>query len=180
MPSSSTSLLNAARSLALMARSICVSRSVNIVTWRVAVMILGLSGGLTGSCAETVRGPLKTMKAASSAIRPCNMNNILLGLVPGYFTKKETVRRTGRSLVASNELVGEERAAQGLVATAAAAVFPFHLDQPAVAAKGLVDVGAIGNNRRRTKLEVALVGVFLAAGVKPGVEVGVGDGFFGL
>src|SRR6185312_12571132 len=78
------------------------------------------------------------------------------------------------------KLVGEERAAQGLVTTAAAAGFPFHLDQPIVAAKGLVEMGAVAGNRRRPKLEVALVRVFIAAGIKPGVQVWIGDGFFGL
>src|SRR5882672_2917802 len=79
-----------------------------------------------------------------------------------------------------SRLVSKERSAQGLVATAAAAVFPFHLDQPVFAAKGLVEVCAIAGYRRRTKLEVALVGVFLAAGVKPGIQVRIGDGFFGF
>src|ERR1041385_7946784 len=78
------------------------------------------------------------------------------------------------------ELVGKERTAQGLVATAAAAVFPFHLDEPVMAAKGLVEMGAIAGNRRGTELEVALVRVFVAAGIKLGVQIGISDGFFGF
>ena len=31
---------------------------------------------------------------------------------------------------------------------------------------------------RRPKLEVALIGIFIAAGIKPGIEVRIGDGFF--
>jgi len=60
------------------------------------------------------------------------------------------------------QLVGEERAAQGLVATAAAAVFPFHLDHPVKAAKGLVETRAVGGSLGGTELEVALVGIFVA------------------
>src|SRR5882672_2693572 len=79
-----------------------------------------------------------------------------------------------------SRLVSKERSAQGLVATAAAAVFPFHLDQPVFAAKGLVEMCAIAGYRRRTKLKVALIGIFLAAGVKPGIQVRIGDCFFTL
>src|SRR5437764_245254 len=78
------------------------------------------------------------------------------------------------------KLVGEEWAAQGLVATAAAAVFPFHLDHPVMAAEGLVEPGAVRSRLRGTEFEVALVGIFVAGGVKPGIEVGIGDGFFGF
>ncbi len=78
------------------------------------------------------------------------------------------------------KLISEERSAEGLVATAAAAVFPFHLDHPVVTAKGLVKPGAVGSSLGRTELEVAFVGIFLAAGVKPGIQVRVGDSFFGF
>src|ERR1044071_1097648 len=78
------------------------------------------------------------------------------------------------------ELVGKERATQGLVATAAAAVFPFHLDHPVVAAKGLVETSAIGRCLRWAEFEVALVRVFIAGGVKPGIEIRISDGFFGF
>src|SRR5690242_13794629 len=83
-------------------------------------------------------------------------------------------------LSAGEMLVGEERAAEGLVATAAAAVFPFHLDEPVLAAESLVELRTVRCCLRRAKLEVALVGVFVAACVEPGVEVRIGDSFFGL
>src|SRR5579859_2319066 len=86
----------------------------------------------------------------------------------------------GRLFIEKLKLVGKERAAQGLVATAAAAVFPFHLDHPVVAAKGLIELGAIGSSLSRTELEVALIGIFITAGVKPGIQIRVRDCFFGL
>ena len=93
---------------------------------------------------------------------------------------KKAVRGYRTAVIEKLELVGEERSTQGLVATAAAAVFPFHLDHPVVAAKGLVETSAVGCRLRGTKFEVALVGIFVACGVEPGIEVGIGDGFFGL
>src|ERR1051326_1590329 len=77
-------------------------------------------------------------------------------------------------------LVGEERSAQGLVATAATAVLPLHLDHPVVAAEGLVELRAIRGRLRGTEFEVALVRILVAAGIKPGIQVGISDGFFGL
>src|SRR5690348_12035580 len=77
-------------------------------------------------------------------------------------------------------LVGEEWSAEGLVATAAAAVLPFHLHHPVVAGKGLVETSAVCCRLGRTELEVALVGIFVSGGIEPGVQVGVGDGFFTL
>src|SRR5579859_3631735 len=49
-----------------------------------------------------------------------------------------------------------------------------------MAAKGLVEPCAVGCCLCRTELEVALVRVFVAGGVKPGIEIGIGDGFFGF
>src|ERR1041385_4790896 len=93
---------------------------------------------------------------------------------------KKAAPQGGTAFVVKKKLVGKERAAQGLVATAATAVFPFHLDHPVQAAKGLVELGAVGSRLRGTDLEVALVGIFVAAGVKPGIQVRIGDGFFRL
>src|SRR5690242_4504233 len=71
-------------------------------------------------------------------------------------------------------LVGEERTTQGLVATATAAVFPFHLDHPVVTTKGLVELRAVRSSLRRAELEVAFIGIFVAACVEPCVQVGIG------
>src|SRR6185437_9958060 len=76
------------------------------------------------------------------------------------------------------QLVSEECPAKGLVATATAAVFPFHLDHPVVAAKSLVETCAVGCRLCRTELEVALVRVFIAAGIEPCIEIRISDGFF--
>src|SRR5579864_3354057 len=85
---------------------------------------------------------------------------------------------TGRPLKKKIELAGKECSAKDLVATAAAAVFPFHLDHPVVAAKGLVELGAVGRRLCRTELEVALVRILIAGRVKPGIEIRIGDSFF--
>src|SRR5262249_10954644 len=96
------------------------------------------------------------------------------------FTEKESVRRAGRIPNKQFKLVGEERSAQGLVATAAAAVLPLHLNQPVFTAKSLVKVGAVRSNLGGAELEVALVGIFLTVGIEPGIQVRIGNGFFAL
>src|SRR5258708_38677762 len=70
-------------------------------------------------------------------------------------------------------------------------VAPVLLLQPRMTAKGLVEfrpcahrrggaAGGRGTGRDHAEVEVAFVGIFLAAGVKPGVEVGIGNRFLGL
>src|SRR5437016_1052056 len=73
-----------------------------------------------------------------------------------------------------------ESAAEGLVASAGTAVLPFHLDQPVMAAKSLVELGAIAGCRSGAKPEVAFIGIFLATGIKPGIQIRIGNRFFGL
>ena len=74
-----------------------------------------------------------------------------------------------------------------LDALAAGSIFPLLLDHPVIAAKGLVEFCSSGLSGSRAKpvriagggcaeVEVALVGIFLAAGVKPGVQVRIRDG----
>ena len=76
-----------------------------------------------------------------------------------------------------------------LHASAATRVSPLFLHQVAVAAKGLVEFSAGcftssgANSRRRAsgggaEIEIALIGIFFTAGVKPGVQVRICDGFF--
>ena len=73
-------------------------------------------------------------------------------------------------------------------AAAATRVFPLLLNHPIVVAKAHIPLCMRGNAGRSAqtarnagvggaKGEVALVGVFLAAGIKPGIQVRVGDGF---
>ena len=49
-----------------------------------------------------------------------------------------------------------------------------------MAAESLVELRTVGSGLRRAELEVALVGIFVAAGVKPGIQVRIRDGFFSL
>ena len=74
-----------------------------------------------------------------------------------------------------------------LDALAAGSIFPLLLDHPVIAAKGLVEFCSCGLSGSRAdagrsaggrgaEVEVALIGIFLAAGVKPGVQVRIRDG----
>src|SRR5437763_5433063 len=90
--------------------------------------------------------------------------------------KKERPPDERRPLV-KEPLVLEERSAQSLVASAATAVLPLHLHQPVVAAKGLVEFRSVGSSLNGSELEVALVCIFLAAAIKPGTQIGIGNGF---
>src|SRR5260221_5115477 len=82
------------------------------------------------------------------------------------------------AVIENLNVVGEDCPTGGLVATAATAVFPFHLDHPVMAAEGLIEPGAVGRRLCGAKFEVALVGIFLAGRVKPGVQIGISDRFF--
>ena len=73
-----------------------------------------------------------------------------------------------------------KRTAQSLVTTTLAGVFPIHLDQPVLAAERLVVGSVADRTRSRAELPGTLVGIFCAAGVIPGVQIGVGDGLLGL
>ena len=74
----------------------------------------------------------------------------------------------------------KEGAIQGLVATATAAVFPVHLDHPVLAVKGLVKLSAVGRSLRWSETEIALIGIFVAGGIKPGIQIRIGNCFFCL
>src|SRR5579859_875270 len=76
-----------------------------------------------------------------------------------------------------------------LNAGATVGVFPVLLDQPVIVAKGLVVVrsgsltGGAAERARSTggggtEGEVAFVAVLIAVGIEPGIEVGIGNGFF--
>src|SRR5579864_3490490 len=103
---------------------------------------------------------------------------ILSTSCPPIFNAEKSRPASRTALLESLELVGEEWSAQSLVATAAPAVLPLHLDHPVVAAESLVEPGAVARRLRGAELEVALVGIFLAAGIKPGIQVRISDGFF--
>src|SRR5947199_10694902 len=75
-----------------------------------------------------------------------------------------------------------------LGASAAAGVSPVLLQHPVVVAEGLVVFcrsGCAGSGTQAigvagvsgAEMEIALIGILLAAGIKPGIEVGIGDGF---
>src|SRR5437764_1096572 len=49
-----------------------------------------------------------------------------------------------------------------------------------MAAKGLVNFGAVRCGGGGAEFEIALIGIFIAAGVKPGIQIRVSDGFFGF
>jgi len=49
-----------------------------------------------------------------------------------------------------------------------------------VAAKGLIEFRTIGGSLSGAEIEVAFVSIFLAVGIKPCVQVRVGNGFFNL
>src|SRR5215475_12685837 len=73
-----------------------------------------------------------------------------------------------------------ERPTLALVATASARVLPVHLDQPVMAAERLV-IGAVPDRAGRwPEFPRAFVGVFLAAAVVPGIEIGIRNGLLGL
>ena len=76
-----------------------------------------------------------------------------------------------------------------LGASATAGVSPVLLQHPVVVAEGLVVFcrsGRAGSGTQAigvtgvssAEIEIALIGVFLAAGIKPGIQVGIGNGFF--
>src|SRR5205807_5412490 len=65
-----------------------------------------------------------------------------------------------------------------LSASAAAGISPILLEHPVVAAKGLVELGAIGGSFSSAKVEVAFVSIFLAAPIEPGIQVRIGNSFF--
>ena len=75
-----------------------------------------------------------------------------------------------------------------LDAASAIGVFPVLLDHPVVTAEDLVELGPEGNAAWRaespahtgldgSEVEVALIRIFLSAGIKPGIQVGIGNGF---
>src|SRR6267378_846952 len=95
-------------------------------------------------------------------------------------SKEKAARLPGRPLAPARTLEIVERSAFGLVATAAARVLPVHLDQPVMTAKSLV-VGAAANRAgSRSEFPRTLVGIFIAAGVVPRVEIRIRDGLFRL
>src|SRR5579859_6339502 len=76
-----------------------------------------------------------------------------------------------------------------LNAGAAVGVFPVLLDHPVIVAEALVELGSSGlaggaaqsagsAGAGGAEVEVALVAVFIAAAIEPGIEVGIGNGFF--
>ena len=76
-----------------------------------------------------------------------------------------------------------------LRAGAAAGIAPVLLEHVVVVAKGLIVLGGSCSAGSRAQavciaggggaeVEIALVGVFLAAGIKPGVQIRIRDGFF--
>src|SRR5215831_8100900 len=74
----------------------------------------------------------------------------------------------------------EERATESLVAAAAAAVFPIHLDEPVKAAQSLIELRTIACSGCGTEAEVALIRIFLSGVVEPGIQIRIGDGLFGF
>src|SRR6266404_8064008 len=76
-----------------------------------------------------------------------------------------------------------------LNASAAVPVFPVLLDHPVIVAEGLVELRARGISSSGAKaasgtsfsgaeVEVALVAIFLAVCIKPGIQVRIRNGFF--
>src|SRR5205807_4113127 len=57
-------------------------------------------------------------------------------------------------------------------------ISPILLEHPAVAAKGLVELRAVSGPLSDAEIEVALVSIFLAATIEPGIQVRIGNGFF--
>src|SRR5262249_10630874 len=74
----------------------------------------------------------------------------------------------------------EERATESLVAAAAAAVFPIHLDEPVKAAQSLIELRTLACSGCGTEAEVALIRIFLSGVVEPGIQIRIGDGLFGF
>src|SRR5689334_4175153 len=86
---------------------------------------------------------------------------------------------------------GLECCLEVLRAGAGAVIAPVLLKQVIVAAKRLVELGSSRFPRSTanaggcagglcTEIEVALIGVFLAAGIKPGIQIRIRNGFFQL
>src|SRR6516165_9660752 len=75
-------------------------------------------------------------------------------------------------------LLSIEGSAKVLVATATAAVLPVHLDEPVVTGKRLIVFRAVARGGKRTPYPGALIGVLLAAGVIPCIQVWIGVSLF--
>src|SRR5229473_7334702 len=104
----------------------------NIVTCLVAVMMRGVNLGCVGSWAAVdAANAIDIMKTRQRMSMVTTSRDELIVMKKPSGTPDGSYRKPG--------LVGEERSAQGLVATAATAVFPLHLDHPVMTAEGLIE-----------------------------------------
>src|SRR5690348_15845420 len=92
----------------------------------------------------------------------------------------ENIRPPADGRPERSDLLSVEGADLCLVATAATRGFPVHLDQPVMAAQGLIVAGVANGSGSRSPLPRALVGILTTAAVIPRVEIGIRTGFFGF
>src|SRR5690242_6707122 len=78
----------------------------------------------------------------------------------------------------SCESLSEEGTTKDLRATAAAGIFPVHLDHPVGGAELLVVPCSGAGGLCRPEFEVAFVGVLFSTTIKPRVQVRIGNRFF--
>src|SRR5581483_7148166 len=87
--------------------------------------------------------------------------------------QKKAVRRCRTASLRLSLLLVVDRPTLELIAAAPAGILPIHLDQPIVAAQGLVVPAAADAAGGGSEFPRALVGIFIATAVIPRVEIGI-------